>query len=296
MTASDLDMAAWTDCEDLPLLARGIVEGMLAGLHRSPYVGYGQEFSSYRPYAPGDSLRYVDWKVWSRTDAWYVKQFEDETNLAGLIFLDASGSMDIGANSQNKFRRGRQLAAALAYLMAAQRDAPGLVIWNGEGFEYVPARHSRQPVELWAVLAQARTGGHAALPDDLRHLLEGLSRRGIAVVISDFLAEDGEAIELCEILRHHRQEVVAFQLLSPEECDLSLEGNVVLVDSESGEERLVDPPAARRNYQAKLEAFCAGIQQRCWNSGIDYHRLRTDEPVEDALRGYLLHRERLPVA
>jgi uncharacterized protein (DUF58 family) len=296
MAVPHLDAAKWADSQDLPLLARGIVEGMLTGLHRSPYVGYGREFSSYRPYAPGDSLRHVDWKVWSRTDEWYVKQYEDETNLIGHVFLDASGSMDVGAHGQNKFQYGQILSAALAYLMILQRDAPGLVIWNAQHLTYLPPRHSKQQVALWSTLAQGEAAGNAALSDDLRHLLENISRRGIAVVISDFLAEEGEAAELCEILRHHRQEVVAFQVLSPEECDLSLEGNVVFIDNETGEERLVDPTAARKAYQEQLEAYCSGIQQRCWNSGIDYHRLRTDEPVEESLRAYLLKREGLPVA
>jgi uncharacterized protein (DUF58 family) len=294
MASPQMDASAWVDVEDLPLLARGIVEGMLTGLHRSPYIGYGHEFSSYRPYVRGDSLRHVDWKVWSRTDTWYVKQFEDETNMIGHVFLDASGSMDTG--EQNKFQCGRRLAAALAYLMIVQRDAPGFVIWNEKAMHYLPPRNSKQQIELWATLSQARPEGNARVSEDLRHLLDRIFRRGLAVIISDFLAEDGEAIELCETLRHHRQEVVAFQILSAEECDLELDGNVVLVDSETGEERLVDPETARREYQAQLEAHCAGIQKRCWNAGVDYHRLRTDQPVEDALRAYLLKREQLPVA
>lgn len=288
------DLAAWVDAEDLPLLARGIVEGMLTGLHRSPYVGYGREFSAYRPYAPGDPLKHVDWKVWSRTDTWYVKQFEDETNMLGRVFLDASASMDTG--EPNKFQHARRLAAALAYLMIVQRDAPGLVVWNERELHYLPPRHSRQQIELWAELSQARATGRAGMTMDLQQLLAGVTRRGLAVVISDFLAEDGEAIELCETLRHHRQEVVAFQVLSPEECDLSLEGNLVLIDSETNEERLVDPETARREYQEKFEAHCAGVQKRCWDAGVDYHRLRTDEPLEDSLRAYLLKREAMPLA
>jgi uncharacterized protein (DUF58 family) len=291
MSNRDFDPATWDD--DLPLLARGIVEGLLVGMHRSPYIGYGHEFASYRPYAHGDSLRYVDWKVWSRTDEWYVKQFEDETNFLGHIFLDSSASMDLGQDRQNKFRYARLLSAAIAYLMIVQRDAPGLVIWNAGEFHYLPPRSVKQQIELWATLAQGRTKGNAALSDEVQHLLMGMVRRGISVVISDFLAEDGEALELCETLRHHRQEVVAFQLLSPEECDLKLEENVLLVDNETGEERSVQPEAARAAYQAALEAHCASVQH-CWNAGIDYHRLRTDEPVEDALRAYLLKRESMP--
>lgn len=291
MADSDFNPDMWAGSEDLPLLARGIVEGMLTGLHRSPYLGYGHEFASYRPYTPGDSLRYVDWKLWSRTDEFYVKQFEDETNFVGHIFLDASGSMDIGAGDEHKFRYGRRLAAALAYLMIVQRDAPGMAIWNARELTYLPPRHSKQQVEIWAALPHGQPRGNAALPDELRHLLEGLVRRGIAVVISDFLSEKDEAIELCETLRHHRQEVVAFQLLCPQECDLSLDEDVVLVDNETGEERSVQPSVARAGYLAGLEAFCAGIEKRCWAAGIDYHRLRTDAPVEEALRDYLLKRE-----
>jgi uncharacterized protein (DUF58 family) len=294
MNAPEFDPAMLEGCEDLPLLARGIVEGLLVGLHRCPYIGYGHEFASYRPYAPGDALRYVDWKVWSRTDEWYVKQFEDETNLLGHVFLDASGSMNFGEGGQNKFRYARLLSAALASLMLVQRDAPGLVIWNAGECNYLPPRKSGQQIELWATLAQGKARGNAALSDDVRNLLTGLVRRGISIVISDFLAEDGEAVELCETLRHHRQEVIAFQVLSPEECDMPLEGNVLLVDNETGEERTVQPEAARASYLAALENHCASVQKRCWDAGVDYHRLRTDEPVEDALRSYLLRREAMP--
>jgi uncharacterized protein (DUF58 family) len=292
--ALEPETAAWLDAEDLPLMARGMVEGMLTGLHRSPYLGYGREFSSYRPYVRGDTLRHVDWKVWSRTDTWYVKQFEDETNMPGHVFLDASGSIDTG--TPNKFQSARRLAAALAYLMIVQRDAPGLVVWNEGELHYLPPRNSKQQMELWAELSRTRALGRAGLTGELRRLLEGITRRGLAIVISDFLAEEGEAVELCETLRHHRQEVVAFQILSAEECDLALEGNLVLVDSETGEERLVDPETARREYQAQLEAHCAAVQKRCWNAGVDYHRLRTDEPLEESLRAYLLKREQLPLA
>lgn len=288
------DLTAWVDAENLPLLARGIVEGMLTGLHRSPYVGYGREFSSYRPYVRGDTLKHIDWKVWSRTDTWYMKQFEDETNMLGRVFLDASASMDTGA--PNKFQQARRLAAALAYLMIVQRDAPGLVVWNESELHYLPPRHSKQQIELWAELSQARVSGRAGVTTDLQHLLSGITRRGLAIVISDFLAEDGEAIELCATLRHHRQEVVAFQILSPEECDLALAGNLVLVDSETGEERLVDPDTVRREYQERFEAHCAEVRKRCWAAGVDYHRLRTDEPLEEGLRAYLLKRESMPLA
>ncbi len=285
---------AWVDAGDLPLLARGIVEGMLSGLHRSPYIGYGREFSSYRPYVQGDSLRHVDWKVWSRTDSWYVKQFEDETNLVGRVFPRRQRLNGHGGEKQVPVRPPARRSAGLPDDRAARRARP-------RGLEREPSRLSSAPQfqaadGALATLSQANAARERNADRNPAHLLEGVTRRGLAVIISDFLAEDGEAIELCETMTHHRQEVVAFQILSPEECDLSLEGNVILVDSETGEERLVEPETARREYKEQLEAHCAAVQKRCWNAGVDYHRCAADEPVEDALRAYLLKREQLPVA
>src|SRR5688572_9589733 len=170
--------------DDLSVLARTVVEGFLDGLHRSPFLGYSTEFSAYRAYTQGDNLRYIDWKVWGRTDEFYVKQFEDDTNLRVQIFLDTSASMDFGAGDANKFHYARVLAAVLAELMVRQHDAPGLVLLGQSAREVPPTQASRHHAEqLFALLVKAQASGGTQFDDSLFRIVEGCTRRGMAVLI-----------------------------------------------------------------------------------------------------------------
>ena len=181
--------------DDIPLLARNVVEGFLSGLHRSPFLGYSTEFASYRQYMQGDDLRHVDWKVWGRTDKLHVKQFESETNLSCHILLDTSASMDFG--QPNKFHYGRALAAALAYLMVRQHDTPGLTLFGAEAIQGLPAHSGRRHLDdLFQLLAGAEPQGRAAPGPDFWNLLETFDRRGLTVVISDLLLP-GDAVLNC---------------------------------------------------------------------------------------------------
>src|SRR6476659_508017 len=171
--------------DDLSLLARTLVEGFLDGLHRSPFLGYSTEFSAYRAYTQGDSLRYIDWKVWGRTDEWYVKQFEDDTNVRGQVFLDTSASMDFGAGPANKFDYGRTLAAVLAELMVRQHDAPGLILFCAQARQAAPSQATRHHAdEIFQLLNHAQASGGTRVDPALQHIIESFSRRGLAVVIS----------------------------------------------------------------------------------------------------------------
>src|SRR5580765_7020864 len=182
-----LDAGLLAAMDDLSLLARLVVEGFFEGLHRSPFVGYSTEFSAYRAYTQGDNLRFVDWKVWARTDEYYVKQFEDDTNMRCQIFLDTSASMDFGAGDTNKFNYGRVLAAVLSHLMVRQHDAPGLILFNDSAQQAVPAQTARhQAEEIFAILSTANAKGGTVIGKSLYELVETLHRRGLAVVISDF--------------------------------------------------------------------------------------------------------------
>lgn len=182
-----IDSRLLASVEDLPLLAQTVVEGFLDGLHRSPFLGYSTEFASYRQYVQGDNLRHLDWKVWARSDALYVKQFEDDTNYRGQIYLDTSASMDFGTGPANKFTYGRLLAAALTHLMILQRDAPGLVLFGPDSRQALPCAASRnQAMELFAALARAQAGGQTIIGQNLFGIVQAVVRRGISVVISDF--------------------------------------------------------------------------------------------------------------
>jgi uncharacterized protein (DUF58 family) len=277
--------------DDLALVAQTIVEGFFDGLHRSPFLGYSTEFSAYRAYTQGDNPRYIDWKVWGRSDKFYVKQFEEYTNLRGEIFLDTSGSMDFGGGESNKFDYGRVLAASLAYLMARQNDAPGLVLFNQVATRAVPARAHRQTAdEIFQSLARATPGGGTVLDDTFEREIKAMTRKGMAVVISDFFAPEEGALDLLRKLHIQRQEILAFHVLAPEEIDLSYAGEVLFEDAETGQLLPVIPDAVRKDYRQRLGSFCERIRRECLRLEIDYQQLRTDQPLDYALVAYLERR------
>jgi uncharacterized protein (DUF58 family) len=290
----ELDARLLAIMEDLPLLARTVVEGFFEGMHRSPFLGYSTEFSAYRAYTQGDSLRFLDWKVWARTDEFYVKQFEDDTNLLCQILLDTSASMDFGAGETNKFNYGRILAAVLSYLMARQRDAPGLVLFNEEARTALPAKTTRhQADEIFALLSAAEAGGGTAVGPSLAEVIGTFTRRGLTVVISDFFAEGDSGLQLLRQLDAMRQEVIVFHLLAPEELDLPYEQEYLMEDSETGELLPVHGDLFRKEYQKRLGDFCRRIEQECVKLELDYLQLRTDAPLDVALTAYLERRAAL---
>ncbi len=289
-----LNAAALATMEDLSLLARTVVEGFFDGLHRSPFLGYSTEFSAYRSYAHGDDLRYLDWKVWGRSDKYYIKQFEDDTNLVCRIFLDTSASMDFGEGEANKFDYGRILAAVLAFLMTRQHDAPGLVLFGERAHSAVPAQASRHHAEeIFEVLARTASRGRTVIDKDLFQILESFTRRGLSVVISDFFTAGDTGLELLSQLRAQRQEVIVFHVLAPEELDLPYEGELLMQDSETGEEQPVHAEAYRAEYRQRVGQFCEQLQNRCVQLEMDYVRLTTDQPLDVALIAYLEKRNAL---
>jgi len=264
------------------------VEGFFDGLHRSPFLGYSTEFSAYRAYTQGDNLRYIDWKVWARTDEHYVKQFEDDTNLRCQIFLDTSGSMDFGAGDANKFNYGRVLAAVLSHLMVRQHDAPGIILFSDSAEQAIPAQSARyQADEIFALLTRARAQGRTVIGQSLFQLVGTFARRGLAVVISDFFSEGDTGLELLRQLHAMRQEVIVFHLLAPEELDLPYHEEYIMEDSETGAELPVHGELFREQYHQRLADFCDRLRQECIKLEIDYQQVRTDAPLDGALLAYL---------
>jgi uncharacterized protein (DUF58 family) len=276
---------------DLSLVARTIVEGFIAGLHRSPFLGYSTEFSAYRAYTQGDNLRHIDWKVWGRSDEFYVKQFEDDTNLRCQIYLDTSASMDFGAGSANKFDYGRILAAVLAEVMVRQHDAPGLILFGAEARQAIPAHASRHHAEeIFHLLTTARAHGGTLLDESLFRIVETIHRRGLAVVISDFFTSEDAARRLLRQLRAQNQETLLFHVMAPEELDLPYEGEWIFEDSESQEQVPVHSDDFRREYLRRVKQFCDDLKRECIGLEIDYQLLRTDTPLDLALTQYLERR------
>src|SRR5688500_2142023 len=248
-----IDASVLAAVDDLSLVAKAVVEGFFDGLHRSPFLGYSTEFSAYRPYVNGDNLRYVDWKVWGRTDEYYVKQFEDDTNLRCHIFLDTSGSMDFGNPPTNKFNYARTLAAVLAFLMVRQHDAPGLIIFGAQSKQAAPSSSTRHHAdELFHLLSTLQPGGTTRVDANLLQMAQTLTRRGLAVVISDFLGGGETCFELLRQLQGQGQEVLVFHLLTPEELELPYEGDFIMEDSETGEGSQIEAEGCRAEHRRRV--------------------------------------------
>ncbi len=273
---------------DLELVARIVVEGLVSGLHRSPFHGYSAEFSQYRHYRPGDDLKYVDWKLVARTDRVYTKQFRETTNMASAIVLDTSGSMDFPrAAPVSKFRYAVIAAAALAHLISGQGDAIGLLA----GERFLPPRAGRQHLRgLLAGLSSLAPGGGWGAADQVRRAAERLRRRGLLLVLSDFY--DDEERTLVELRRAARMghEVVLLQILSRDEIELPYRRDLEFADLESGRTLAVNAGLARRDYTDAMAAFLERWHSRAGAEGFQYSLIVTDTPPERALRNLLLAR------
>ena len=276
---------------DLELVARIIAEGLISGLHRSPFHGYSAEFSQYRHYRPGDDLKYVDWKLVARTDRLYTKQFRETTNTASAIVLDTSASMDFpNADSPvTKLRYAVIAAAALAHLISGQGDAIGLLA----GDRFLPPRAGRQHLRgLLAGLSSLHATGSWSVADNVRRASERLKRRGLLLVFSDFY--DDEERTLAELRRASRMghEVVLFQILSREEIELPYRRDLEFTDLESGKSLAINAGLARREYKDAVAAFLERWHGRAGAEGFQYSLIVTDTPPERALRHFLLARRR----
>ena len=286
-----LDPVVLTALHDLELVARATVDGTLSGLHNSPFHGYSAEFSQYRHYRSGDDLKYVDWKLFARTDRLYTKQFRETTNVAVHIVLDASRSMAFaGENGVTKIAYGRVLAAALAHLTAGQGDAVGLVVHDDAIRHYLPGRTGQTHLRgVLTALSKADASRGTAAAASLRRAIDLMPRRGLLLIISD-LYEDGEAFE-GELRRAVRigHDVALFQVLTREELEFPYARDVELEDLETGR-TLLTGAAAQAYYRREFADFLERWHARCAKYRIDYTRIMTDQPLDAALCGYLIRR------
>jgi uncharacterized protein (DUF58 family) len=285
-----LDPALLTAIGDLELVARVTVEGTLSGLHKSPFHGYSAEFSQYRHYRPGDDLKYVDWKLFARTDRLYTKQYRETTNVATQLLVDGSASMAFAGGGVEKLRYGRLVAAALAYLIAGQGDAVGLTVYDDRLRHYIPSRTGHTHLRgLLALLAKANASGGTSAASSFRRAVDLLTRRGLLVVISD-LYDESEAFE-AELRRavHIGHEVAIFHVLTRDELEFPYGTDVELEDLESKATRLTGAGAGAQ-YRREFADFLERWHARCARHRIDYTRLITDQPLDAALRAYLMRR------
>lgn len=290
-----LDPKVVAAIDDLEVVARHIVEGLRTGEHRSPFHGFSAEFSQYRPYRPGDDLKYLDWKVLARTDRLYTRQFRETTNLSAMLVLDTSASMaypnDPQSDGVSKFAYARLIAAALAYLLVQQGDAVGLMTMAEGKFVYVPPRGGRMHLRrVLAQLSKLKPAGAWQAGAVIARAAELLRRRGVMLVLSDFY--DAEAETLTELKRAARRghETALLQMMSRGEIEFPYAGGVEFEDLEDGGTRLVEASALAPGYRERVTAFIARWRTAARGSGLDYALMTTDVPPDDALRGYLIRR------
>lgn len=276
---------------NLTLRARRVVEGLMAGLHRSSLRGLSVEFSEHRAYAPGDELRRIDWKLFGRQDRYFVKEYEAETNLRAHLFVDASASMGYAGAGVSKYDCAATIAASLAYLMLLQRDAVGLVVMGPAGPKVLAPRS--QPHHLHAIIAEleaARPAGRTDVRAALAEVAGGLHRRGLCVLISDLL-DDPDGLELgLRHLHHRRNDLMVLHLADRDELELPFAKVTRFVDLEDPLELTTDPREIRAEYRAAMAEHLGRVRGLCRRSGADYELVVTDEPLDGALVRYLARR------
>jgi uncharacterized protein (DUF58 family) len=281
----------------LELVARQVVEGFIAGLHRSPHRGFSVEFAEHRMYQPGDDLRYIDWRMYGRSDRYYIKQFEEETNLRAYLLVDVSASMDWSSAAGTlppKLWYAKQLAACLALLLTRQGDAVGLLAFDDALRAHVGPRGGRRHWhELLRELAPLAGAGRTDAGTALRELAGRLRRRGLVILISDLLVDIEETRLALRFLRHRGHEVLVLHLLDPGERELPAVADARFVDPESGEELPVSAADMRREYRAAVDRAIGEWRTELAGHGSDYVLVGTDEPLAHALRAYLHKRARL---
>ena len=289
-----LDPAVLAGISSLDLLARTVVDGFVAGLHRSPDFAFSHEFAEYRAYVPGDDLRHVDWNLYARTERTYLKRFRGETNSQVTVLLDASRSMEYTSAAgkggpPKKMDYARFVAASLFYLaIRKQRDAAGLIVFDDEVRDYVrPSTRQGQMARLFAGLEGAEPRARTNFAKPMKHFQELLRRRGIAIVVSDFYEDPQTIVRTIEPLRFAGNEVVLFHVLDPQEIRPVMSGPAILVDLETDQKIEVIPEYAKTTYRAKMAAHLEEMESRTRAAGMDYKLLVTDQPLDTALREYL---------
>jgi len=277
----------------LELRARVVVEGFWSGLHRSPYHGFSVEFTEYRQYSPGDDTRNLDWRLYARSDRFYLKKFEDETNLRCHLLVDQSRSMAYGTLGYTKADYARTLAATLAWFLHEQGDAAGLFTFAERINSYLPARHRHGHLrQLMLALEPAPAGNATNLTEPLRRVAELARKRGLIVLISDLLAPVEDLERHLGRLAAAGHEIVVFQVLDPNELAFEFPRAMLFQDLESERDIYLDPARARADYQQRLQSHSQAVEAVCRKLGLAFHRLTTDRPLDLALLDFLRSRRR----
>ena len=278
----------------LAMVARQLVEGFLTGAHKSPYKGFSVEFAEHRQYYPGDEIRHIDWRAFGKTDRYFIKEYEEETNLKAHLLVDASGSMAYKGAHPSKFEYAQYIAASLAYLMLHQRDAVGLVTFDERIADYLPARYRPGHLHrLMLCLERATAGKSTDLSAPLEQVAATVRKRGMVVLISDLLDDPAQVLDGLKHFRYRGTDVIVFHILDPYELKFPFEYAARFRDMETEEEVMAVPGSIRDDYLRRIEGLIAFYKKELQLSGIDYCLLDTSQPLELGLMSYLMTRRRV---
>ena len=290
-----LQPAVVAQLANMELRARLVVEGFITGLHKSPYHGFSVEFTQHRQYMPGDEIKHIDWKAYGKTDRFYIKQFEEETNLKSYLIVDASRSMDYASKGNiKKFEYASYIAAALSYLMIEQRDAVGLTLFDEVVRVSLPPRATRSYLkELLKELESARPANKTGTAAALNLIAEQIKRRGLVIVLSDCFDRPESVMTALKHFRHKGNEVVMMQVLDPLERSFAFGSDAIFKDLETQEELITQPWHIQKAYQQSMREFLDFYKRQCRDNNIDYVLLDTATPFDKALFEYLNKRKRM---
>ncbi|SUZ67158.1 uncharacterized protein METZ01_LOCUS20012 [marine metagenome] len=286
-----LDPTVLAGLDNLELRARVAVEGFLSGLHKSPHRGFSVEFNDYRHYQRGDDMRHLDWKLYARSDKFYIKQYEDETNVRCVILLDTSASMGYSSGGLSKLNYGVTLASALSYFIMRQRDAVGLITFDDQVREYIPAK-CRQPhlMHILRTLSTVESGTKTDVVKPLTDLAASLTKKSIVILITDMLDDEERIINTLQNLRGMGNDIITFQIMDDAELNFPFNEASEFIDMENNESYITSPAAIRKAYLNNLNEFLSYCKKKCQSSGVDYCLLNTAEPLDEALTSYMSKR------
>lgn len=287
-----LDPAVISKLASLDIKTKFVVEGFMLGLHRSPYHGFSIEFSQHRPYIQGDSLKDVDWKIYGKTDRYFIKQYEEETNLKAHILLDVSGSMNFASPGQvSKLEYGKVLASVLAFMLIKQNDAAGLYLYSDRIEKVLPPKATRTYLdEIMKSLATVKGSGVSDTAGAVAGIADKITRRGMIIVISDLLEDADRILESIKKLAISKSKVVVFQILDPLEKNFGFTKDAIFRDMETGLEISTQPQQIAAAYREAFDAFSAKLKSGCLNSGIDFNPVDTSQPFDVPVSAFLRKR------
>jgi uncharacterized protein (DUF58 family) len=281
--------------DNLSLKARMVVEGFIVGLHKSPYHGFSVEFSEHRAYGAGDEIRHVDWKLWGKTDRFFVKQFEEETNLKSYLLVDQSRSMDYQSeNNQTKLEYAQTLSASMGYLMLKQQDAVGLTLFDSKIRAMIPSRSKSSHLNvLLSQMQKISPGPETNISPVLHQTAEVIKKRGLIILVSDLFDDPDEILSGLKHFRYKGHEVIVFHVLDPKELSLDFSERTRFRDMETGEEIITEPWHIQHDYQKTMQDFCNYYKNMCGRHNIDYVQITTNQALDLCLTEYLIKRKRI---